>query len=75
MSATDLRRARIEEPITYVCGDSRLTLDPGEVFVEEHAGDVHLHADPTGASPVASVAAVEFNDWLARRQLVFLSWG
>lgn len=75
MPVADLRRARIEEPLSLFDGDSAVTLDPGEIYIEESQGQVGLHADASGSRRVARVELAEFNDWLARRQLVFLSWG
>ena len=70
-----LRRARIEAPIDYEHDGREMTLAPGECFVEEGMGVVRLHADAGGERHLARVPLADFHSWLARRELVFLSWG
>ncbi len=51
------------------------TLPPGEWFVEQHTHVVKVFSDPLGAMHVADLAVVDFLDGLARREIVFVSWG
>ncbi len=69
-----LRRARVEEALPLL-DDSPDTLVPGEYFVEETGSTVRFHDDPSGGRTVAEVDLLDFDGWLARRKLVFLSWG
>ena len=73
----DFRRARIDTPIELGSDAGRPApmLPTGECFVEEGPGVVCVHADATGRRELAHVPLADFHAWLARRQVVFLSWG
>lgn len=71
----DLRRARIDIPLATLAGDAAPPLAAGDWFVEQHASAVRVYADPQGKQHVADLAVVAFLDGLARREIVFVSWG
>jgi hypothetical protein len=51
------------------------TLPAGEWFVEQRSDVVKVFSDASGARHVADLALVDFLDGLARREIVFVSWG
>ena len=76
MSEPHLRKARTAIALEATVGDgAATTLPPGEWFVEQHAAFVQVFGDPQGAQHVADLAVVDFLDGLARRHIVFVSWG
>lgn len=76
MSEPYIRKARTAIALEATTGDGAATLlPPGEWFVEQLAAVVQVFGDPHGAQHVADLPVVEFLDGLARRQIVFVSWG
>ena len=76
MTAPHLRKARVAVALEATAGGgASTTLPPGEWFVEQHAAVVAVFSDPQGAQHVADLAVVDFLDGLARRHIVFVSWG
>ena len=71
----ELRKARIDTPLATLAGDDAPPLAAGDWFVEQQAQAVRVYADPQGAQHVADLAVVVFLDGLARRDVVFVSWG
>ena len=71
----DLRKARIATPLATLAGDGAPPLAAGDWFLEQHADAVRVYADPQGTQHVADLAVVVFLDGLARREIVFVSWG
>lgn len=71
----DLRKARFDTPLATLAGDAAPPLAAGEWFVEQHVGGVRVYTAPEGTQPVAELAVVAFLDGLARRDIVFVSWG
>ncbi len=72
---TDLRKARFDTPLATLGGHDAPPLAAGDWFVEQHAKGVRVYADPQGTQQVAELAVVVFLDGLARRDIVFVSWG
>ena len=76
MTEPHLRKARVAVAVDATGGDgAATTLPPGEWFVEQHAAVVAVFSDPLGTRRVADLAVVDFLDGLARRHIVFVSWG
>ena len=76
MSESHIRKARTAIALEATAGDgATTTLPPGEWFVEQHAALVQVFDDPQGRQHVADLAVVDFLDGLARRHIVFVSWG
>ena len=50
-------------------------MPPGEWFVEQRSEVVKVFSDASGETHVADLALVDFLDGLARREIVFVSWG
>ena len=71
----DLRKARIDLPLVTQAGADDPPLPAGDWFLEQHADGVRVYADPQGVQHVADLAVVVFLDGLARRDIVFVSWG
>ena len=69
-----LRKARTDT-VLAVISDELATLPPGEWFVEQRTGLVKVFGDSAGTRHVADMALVDFLDGLARRDIVFVSWG
>jgi hypothetical protein len=69
-----LRKARTDA-VVAVISDDLATLPPGEWFVEQHSDVVKVFGDPSGTRHVADMELVDFLDGLARRDIVFVSWG
>ena len=55
--------------------DGAPALTSGEWFVEQHAAVVKVFGDPQATRHVADLAVVDFLEGLARRHIVFVSWG
>lgn len=75
MPQIPLRKARNDVVVAAISGTAGATLPPGEWFVEQRPDVVRVFADPQGSAHVADVALVDFLDGLARREIVFVSWG
>ena len=76
MSQPHLRKTRVAHALAATSGDGTVTtLQPGDWFVEQHATVVQVFSDRLGAQHVADLAVVDFLDGLARRHIVFVSWG
>ena len=75
MSEPHIRKVRTAFALPATGGDGAATLPPGEWFVEQHAAFVQVFGDPEGTRHVADLAVVDFLDGLARRDIVFVSWG
>ena len=71
----DLRKARIDLPLVTQAGAEAPPLAAGHWFLEQRADAVRVFADPEGEQHVADLAVVVFLDGLARRDIVFVSWG
>ncbi len=70
-----LRRARLQAALATVAGGQAATLPAGEWFVEQRSDVVKVFSDAAGTGHVADLALVDFLDGLARREIVFVSWG
>jgi hypothetical protein len=55
--------------------DGAPALTPGEWFVEQHTAVVKVFGDAQAARHVADLAVVDFLEGLAKRNIVFVSWG
>jgi hypothetical protein len=55
--------------------DGAPALTPGEWFVEQHTAVVKVFGDAQATRHVADLAVVDFLEGLARRHIVFTSWG
>lgn len=76
MSEPLIRKARTAIALQATGGNgAATTLPPGEWFVEQHAALVQVFGDPQGTQHVANLAVVDFLAGLARRDIVFVSWG
>ena len=76
MTETPLRKVRTDIAVPARSpDDAAALLPPGDWFVEQHAGRVQVFSDPEGTDHIADLAVVDFLDGLARRQIVFVSWG
>lgn len=71
----DLRKARFDLPLLTQAGDDAPPLAAGDWFLEQRTDAVRVYADPQGERHVADLAVVAFLDGLARRDIVFVSWG
>ena len=74
MSKPLLRKARMDT-VLAVISDGAATLPPGEWFVEQRSDVVKVFGDAAGSRHVANLELVDFLDGLARRDIVFVSWG
>lgn len=75
MSQTPLRKARTDVALAAISSDAAAMLEPGEWFVEQRSDVVKVFSDPHGSTHVADLTVVDFLDGLARREIVFVSWG
>jgi hypothetical protein len=76
MSEPNVRKVRTAIALEATSGDGAATvLPPGEWFMEQQAAAVQVFGDPQGAQHVGDLAVVDFLDGLARRHIVFVSWG
>ncbi len=75
MPQVPLRKARSDAALAAVSDDSAALLPLGEWFVEQRADCVKVFSDPQGSTHVADLSVVDFLDGLARREIVFVSWG
>lgn len=84
------RATRLAEPIPYpsyrlpyakpeqrshCARRTPMELQAGDWFVEQRADVVKVFADPDGIDHLADMEVVDFLDGLARRRVVFVSWG
>ena len=69
-----LRKVRTDA-VLAVTADDVATLPPSEWFVEQQSDAVKVFGDAAGARHVADMELVDFLDGLARRDIVFVSWG
>ena len=72
---SDLRKARFETPVATLAADAAPPLPAGEWFVRQRADGVSVYADPHASRHLADLSVVAFLDGLARREIVFVSWG
>ena len=70
-----LRKARMTAARAAISQDSAALLPPGEWFVEQRSQVVRVYSDAEGADHLADLPLVDFLDGLARREIVFVSWG
>jgi hypothetical protein len=70
-----LRKTRTDAVLAALSNDRDVQLPPGEWFVEQRTDVVKVFKDPHGSTHVADLAVVDFLDGLARREIVFVSWG
>ncbi len=76
MSELHLRKARTDIALAAISADDvDITLPPGDWFVEQHSAYVRVFGDPRGVQHVGDLAVVDFLDGLAKRHIVFVSWG
>jgi len=75
MTQPHLRKIRTDAALAAISNDTDIALPPGEWFVEQHATVVLVFSDAQGSTHVADLAVVDFLDGLARREIVFVSWG
>jgi hypothetical protein len=61
--------------LAAAAGDPAATLPPGNWFVEQRTDVVKVFSDPQGEHHVVDLAVVDFLDGLAKRHIVFVSWG
>jgi hypothetical protein len=55
--------------------DGAPALTPGEWFVEQQTAVVKVFGDSQATRHVADLAVVDFLEGLAKRYIVFVSWG
>ena len=70
-----LRKARSDVALVALSEGGDAMLPPGEWFVEQRSDVVKVFEDASGRTHVADLALVDFLDGLARREIVFVSWG
>jgi hypothetical protein len=70
-----LRKARMDVHLAAATGGPAVTLQPGDWFVEQRTDVVKVFSDPLGECHVVDLTVVDFLDGLARRHIVFVSWG
>jgi len=70
-----LRKARSDVALAAMPEGGDALLPPGEWFVEQRSEVVKVFSDASGETHVADLALVDFLDGLARREIVFVSWG
>jgi hypothetical protein len=75
MPPPDLRKARIDVPLPLAANHDSTTLAPGEYFVEQGSDGVRVFSDAAATRHAGDVRLVDFLAGLAKRQVVFLSWG
>ncbi len=75
MPQSPLRKARTAVALAVIADDAGAMLPPGEWFVEQRHEIVKVYSDPQGDAHVADLPLVDFLDGLARREIVFVSWG
>jgi hypothetical protein len=76
MSEPHIRKTRTAIALEGTASDGAATLlPPGEWFVQQQPAIVQVFDDPQGRQHVADLAVVDFLDGLARRHIVFVSWG
>lgn len=74
-SPPPLRRTRNQTALAAVANGQATTLPAGEWFVEQRSDVVKVFRDASGATHVADLPLVDFLDGLAKREIVFVSWG
>ena len=75
MPQQSLRKARMSAAQAVIAEDSAAPLPPGEWFVEQRSNMVRVYSDAQDANHLADLPLVDFLDGLARREIVFVSWG
>ena len=75
MTQPHLRKIRTDGALAMTSNNVDVTLPPGEWFVEQHAAVVQVFSDAHGTTHVGELAVVDFLSGLARREIVFVSWG
>ena len=75
MPQPTLRKARTDVAVAAIVKDTTAELPPGEWFVEQRMDVVKVFSDPQGECHVVDLAVVDFLDGLAKRHIVFVSWG
>jgi hypothetical protein len=70
-----LRKARSDVALVALSEGGEALLPPGDWFVEQRTEVVKVFSDASGQTHVADLALVDFLDGLARREIVFVSWG
>ncbi len=75
MSQTPLRKARTDVALPAISDNAGAQLPPGEWFVEQRPDVVKVFSDQDGSTHVANLTVVDFLDGLAKRDIVFVSWG
>jgi hypothetical protein len=75
MPQISLRKARTDAALAAISEDPAALLPPGEWFVEQRTDVVKVFSDAHGSTHVANLAVVDFLDGLAKREIVFVSWG
>jgi hypothetical protein len=75
MPQPTLRKARTDVAVAATVKDNTAALPPGEWFFEQRVDVVKVFSDPHGSNHVANLSVFDFLDGLARRTIVFVSWG
>ncbi len=75
MTQPPLRKIRTETALAAISNNVDIALPPGQWFVEQHATVVLVFSDAQGSNHAGDLAVVDFLDGLARREIVFVSWG
>ena len=70
-----LRKARSDVALVAASDGGDALLPPGEWFVEQRTEVVKVFSDASGRTHVGDLKVVDFLDGLARREIVFVSWG
>jgi hypothetical protein len=75
MPPIPLRKTRTAAALAAISDGSAASLPPGEWFVEQRSNVVKVFSDPQGSIHVADLQVVDFLAGLAKREIVFVSWG
>lgn len=75
MPKSHLRKARMEFPMPVLSGGAETQLPAGEWFVEQRSDVVRVFADSEGIHHRDDLSVTDFLEGLAKRNIVFVSWG
>jgi hypothetical protein len=70
-----IRKCRSQLPLAGIAHGLAVTLPAGQWYVEERGDVVKVFSDAALEGHVADLPLVDFLDGLARREIVFVSWG
>lgn len=75
MPQPHLRKARMKFALQTLSCTIETRLPPGDWFVEQRTEVIQVFEDPEGARHVADLSVIDFLEGLAKRRIVFVSWG